>query len=441
MHIVINTILLLLLAFVANAQKIIDVKKLGAVGDGKHNDYPALLKAAQLAAKTNNTEIVFPKGIYFLNVVHETGSSVSDIIFNNCSRLTIKGNNSIIRVNGNFIRKTDKIKGKIRFSNTQAIIPFYFTDCKNITVKDIEVDGSVDKMQREEGIAETGGHLLLFKDCEGVTIENVFVHHAQSDGVYIGGTRSAMFRVKNLKSSNNGRQGMSIIQLLGGNFDNCKFINTGITEGSYGSHAPRAGVDIEPRAGGISVRDIKFSNCTFENNLGSQFVCSTPKNTDNILLDKCRLVAASGKSAYQVLLAASNVVLQNCYIDCGPGNIYPIANSDPGSSVTIKNCTIKSAGVGIMSVSKLGKDQLTIDNNTIEYTGRIPVKKYFLYIQTEGATFTNNKILIPTQYHRKGAATSLIQKGKIASGNTFYSGNTISKPAVSYQGTKIVKDK
>lgn len=406
------------------------------------NDYPALLAAAAYINKQGGGELFFPRGKYYIAEYHQPSSAVKDIVFSNCNNLSISGDGAVIKVNGKFFRKADKVNGKYAYSNTYALTPFSFSNCKKVIIKNLEVNGGVSEMKRDAAVVETGGHLFLFQDCQDVTLQNVYVHHAQTDGVYIAGTRSARFNFSNLKSANNARQGMSIIQLLVGNFDNCQFINTGITNGSYGLHAPGAGVDIEPRDGGISVRDIKFTNCIFQNNQGSQFVCTKPQAATNILLDRCKLIASSGKSQYQLMLGASNVVIQNSTIDCGVGNIYPIANANITSTATIKNSTIKSAAAAVISVAKANtSDKITIDNCTIEYTGNTEVKSYFPYIRSAGMVFTNNKVIIPSQFHKKKGPTSLIQNAQIASGNTFYSGGKIVKPVVSYQNTKTVKDR
>ena len=52
----------------------------------------------------------------------------------------------------------------------------------------------------------------------------------------------------NVRSTRNGRQGMSIINACFGVFNGCEFSQTGKT-GNYGFHVPAAGMDIEPHYG------------------------------------------------------------------------------------------------------------------------------------------------------------------------------------------------
>jgi len=285
---------------------------------------------------------------------------------------------------------------------------------------------------------ETGGRLMVFNSCKTVKLKNLYLHHAQSDGLYISGN-SSNFTASNIISANNGRQGMSIIHLINGSFKNCSFINTGFTEGEYGYHAPGAGIDIEPNSNGPGVENVLFDSCTFTNNKGSQIVISSPKYTTNIIIRNSNIDAQKGNSGYQLILAAKKVRLENSYIDCGPGNLCPTWNSQPGSEVIIKNNIIKSASRGILSTDKSPLSHVLIENNTIEYTGNEILLSYFPYIQSN-VSFINNKIVIPEQFLKPKGISSLIQNATISSGNKFYSYGKEIKPNVSYTGTKTVND-
>src|SRR5690606_19150514 len=109
----------------------------------------------------------------------------------------------------------------------------------------LEIRGQVDQMTRAKNLTELGGHLLTFNRCSNVKVSDVYVHHAQTDGIYIN-NKSRDFTFNRVRSSNNARQGMSIIDLINGHFEDCLFSETGFTGGKYGGHSPQAGVDIEP---------------------------------------------------------------------------------------------------------------------------------------------------------------------------------------------------
>jgi len=442
----INLIILLIIPWVSSATMPIkkagdeiNIKTFGAKGDGKTNDYNAFLKAASVLSKQGHGTLFFPKGIYYIGVNHRNNDSTDDVIFKNCEGLRIYGSNAVINVKGDFYRSTDRVNGKFKYSGTTAVIPFGFMDCKNVNIEGLEINGNVNLMKRDPDVVETGGHLIRFVNCAGVTMKNVFVHHAQSDGIYITG-KCSDFAFQNVKSSNNGRQGMSIIQLINGQFSNCKFLNTGITGGAYGAHAPSAGVDIEPRSSnGVSVQNITFDQCTFENNAGGQFLCTSPLNTNNVMLNNCVINAVNSTYRYQMILAGKNIIVQNCKIDCGSGSIYPVWNGMPGSKVTLKTNTISSSSNGIMAVQKGNNSELIIDNNNLTFTGA-SLKSYFPYIQTGNFIFTNNKIFIPSKAMKVSGFSALVQLGRQSFGNIFSTDNKSVKPKVSYQGTMDVKD-
>ncbi len=415
----------------------INVKKYGAKGDGVTDDYAVLKQVANKINQDGGGEIFFPKGNYYIAQYHMQDNNLEDIVFKNCNGITIKGTEAIITLNGNFRRLGD-IKKKYSYSSYSAIMPFSFNNCSNIEIDNLEVNGNVNMMTRDEDVKESGGFLLHFISCRNVTLNDLFVHHAQTDGIYINGD-CFNFKATNVMSSNNARQGMSIIRLDTAEFNTCSFKNTGFTGGDYGFHAPGAGVDIEPTATKSGVHNIRFINCTFESNYGSQLVVGKPTLTTNITISGCTFKAGISKSTHAIVLAAKDVVLENNDIDCGNSNIFPVWNSLPGSKVIIRNNKIKSSASGIMANTKDTTNDVLIENNTIEYTGTSTIRSYFPYIQSN-ISFKNNKIIIPEEYQKPQGVSSLIQNAKISQGNEFYSKGKKLKPRISYQGTSIIGD-
>ncbi|MFA6275993.1 MAG: glycosyl hydrolase family 28-related protein [Pedobacter sp.] len=432
---------LLIICAINTCAQQINVREYGAKGDGISNDYLALKKVVDKINKNKKGEVYFPPGNYFIDEYHNN-DNISDLAFKDCNGLKIYGANAVISLKGNFNRSITKKSAKHSFSSMSAIIPFMINNCKNVTIENLEINGNVDKMTRDKGVVETGGYLIYISESENVTLKNLFLHHAQTDGLVIRGTKKPSFNIKasNVISSYNARQGMSIGYLTDGYFTNCKFINTGFSSGNYGNHAPSAGVDIEPSTGdSLKVKNVTFEGCEFSNNLGSQFVVSRPKLTQGIQLKNCVIDSKNSKSMYTLILAAKNILIANCEIKCGKGNIYTTWNGMPDGDVRIINSTIESSARGIVADASIQSKGISIENNTMKFTGNI-LTSYFPYLQNANVRFLNNRIFIPSKTWGVRKIQSLVQRAQQSSGNIFYSEDEKKMPKVSYQGVKIVND-
>jgi hypothetical protein len=377
------------------------------------------LKVVDFINSKGTGEVYFPAGTYYIAEYHDGKNNIQDLQFKNCDSLYIHGSNAVISVNGNFNRAVTKDDGKHKRSNVTAIVPLKVDRCKNVTIENLEFNGNVDQMTRDAGVVEAASHLLIISNSQNVSLTNLFLHHSQSDGIYIRGSTTKNITGKSITSSNNARQGMSIIELTDATFTACKFINTGITEGKYGRHAPGAGVDIEPNNRKQKVNNIRFEGCLFENNSGSQFVCSAPVISKNIFLNNCAFNAGAKSSRYSIIVNASNVMFEGCSFDCKNGAIYPVWHRDSVSSV-FKRCNIKSNSSGFVAVNSLKNSTVIIDSCILEYTGKETVKSFFPYIRMKNLSFTNNVVQIPSQYQKTIGTTTLLESDN-KSGNIFQS--------------------
>lgn len=406
-----------------------NVKDFGAKGDGFTDDYFALKETFEAVNKFGSGKIVFPKGNYFINQYHDGTNNLDDLVLENLSYLQVKGNQSVITLKGNFIRSKKQISN---------IIPISITNSRNILIQDLEIDGNVDLMSRKDDISEYGGHLIKLVKVEDVNLKNLNLHHAQTDGLYITGMSSNL-RAEKVTATNNARQGMSIIELKNSTFIDCQFSNTGIT-GRYGRHKPSAGVDIEPHSRPNSVIDVKFENCTFENNLGAQFVASDINSTRNVTLKNCKVIRKKDNARLAVISSIKNMIFLNCYFELDDGVIYPVYNQD-GATTKIQNSVIKSSFRGIAVSNKHQFSSVVIENSTLEYIGKEAVKTYFPYIQMQNLEFVNNKIIIPEKYFTIGGDyTGIIQKAKKVSNNRFVSNGKEVFPKISYKGSNKQDD-
>jgi len=310
----------------------IDIKQFGAKGDGVSDDYSAFKAAANYINKKGGGTLIISKGTYFLAPYSTKEKPVADIGFNNCTGLNIIGKNAVISVNGKFHRSVGKTSGNYKYSDTRAIVPIHVRNSKDVTITGLEINGNVDKMTRDPGVVESGGFLVWIEEGENVKLSDLVLHHAQSDGIYVGAGKkpTVNFKMVNCTLKNNARQGLSITFLYNASIKNCWFLNTGITDGNYGLHSPAAGVDIEPNQTSPKTGKIVLDSCYFENNRGGQFLCTSPKSTSNIVLKNSRLLAKDSKSNYQVILAADSVLVENCEMGLGQGNLWPTWKPLPG---------------------------------------------------------------------------------------------------------------
>lgn len=140
------------------------------------------------------------------------------------------------------------------------------------------------------------------------------IHHFGLDGLTIGwpslptGADLYPHAVDGLRSLYNGRQGLS---LVGGNrvhVSNSDFSHTG-RNGVVASN-PCAGVDIENEGGGDLIRNVRFVNCRFHNNVGSSVLEDLATSRD-VLFEDCLI---TGETNYAVWCISKAVMFRRCTI-------------------------------------------------------------------------------------------------------------------------------
>src|SRR4051794_14111941 len=78
----------------------VNVKDFGAKGDGKSDDYGALLKVVDYINSKGTGEVYFPSGTYYIAEFHNGKNNIPDFQFQNCDSLYIHGTKAVISVNG-----------------------------------------------------------------------------------------------------------------------------------------------------------------------------------------------------------------------------------------------------------------------------------------------------------------------------------------------------
>src|SRR4051812_5710109 len=186
-----------------------NVKDYGAKGDSHSDDYFAIKKVVDIVNQKKTGTIYFPPGEYYIGQYHNGKDKIQDLVFKNCNGLKIYGKQAKISLNGNFHRTPNRRIGKFSFSNIQAIIPIEVDSCTNVTIQDLEINGNVNQMIRDSGVVEAGGHLVLISESSNISLSNLMLHHAQTDGLVLKGNSnpSSDITAVNVISSNNARQG------------------------------------------------------------------------------------------------------------------------------------------------------------------------------------------------------------------------------------------
>lgn len=335
----------------------INVKDFGAKGDGVNDDYLPILNAIKYVNSINGGTIIFPNGTYRIDK-HIDGTELERLEFKDCNYLKIDGRNSVINIKGNFHRSNSSIK---------QLPGLIFRNCKNVKIENIEINGNANETTRASSVVESYSSGIAIHGCKNVTIESVYVHHMTCDGLYIADNSidgkyicSKNIVCKNSEFTSNARQGMSIIQLHDGLFENCKFNKNGFTDGEYDEHSPSAGCDVEPNRNtettnlDYNTGNIKFEKCEFVDNLGSTFIASEYFNISDIVLNSCKFIVGlgDGRGGQDGLyMGIPNAQILNSFIDLANKSMYTATSSDDLSDLVIRNCEFVLKNKGIVALN------------------------------------------------------------------------------------------
>ncbi len=274
----------------------------GAKGDGRSNDTEAFQKAARMLQQAGGGKLILPKGVYVVGrQVHTPGQYPfyqAEPIFRvqKLSRLHIEGNHSVLRLaDGLRYGSFDKHTGR---PFTPSSMPFidgtyaaaighmlHISDSRNITIRDLELDGNIGGLIIGGAFGDTGIQLpgcgLFLHNNTSVRLERIHSHHHPLDGIMVGwyGLKETdppqPHELVDCVFDFNGRQGFSWIGGKGLTARRCRFNHTGraINAGKPFGSAPGAGLDIEAEES--VCREGLFDACEFINNSGCGVVADS----------------------------------------------------------------------------------------------------------------------------------------------------------------------
>jgi len=302
-------VLLLIILFIFYCQITYSQKvKASVFGIDQNDDTQCLLKAIMSDVDTiivdniNRPWLVRP--LRFENLTNKT------IIF--------EEGVALCAVPGAFKNPTDDL---LRFSNS-------------FNIKLIGNNTSI-SMNKEEYIDGEWRHIISLRNCKNIMIKGFHLRDSGGDGIYISGlgedTFSENITIEDVLSSNNKRQGMSIISVRNLIVKNSHFSKTNGT-------LPEAGIDIEPNRPEDRIVNVNFENCVFSENNHSGIKIALHNLTSN---------------SFQVSISFKNCVLRNNHHPNNPqvpAEITINANKrDPVKGLVLfENCFIEKSNWGIL---------------------------------------------------------------------------------------------
>lgn len=399
------------------------VKDFGAKADNKTDNYAAFAKAAETLSRAGGGVLNIPKGEYYIASFKIEGginrNSITDIIFKNCNNLTIVGNNSVIRLNGNFRRSKDyQLAGvPYNYAYNNSVCVFKLMNCKNVLLKDLTLLGGVNNMRKEAGVVEGESFGIYIADDEpaykssNIELQNITTNYFASDGIIIKSNGQNIL-LQGCKSYKNARQGLSIVKGKNIRVLNSDFDSTGIT-GAYGWHGPAAGIDIENEFGLGNLSNVLVKNCNLRGNYGFQIV--TNLSSDQVVIDSCfisDLTAGYSKTLNGVGMYSLNSRISNSIIF---GNIQVDLSDQiykgPIEQEINKNI-IYSGNRGIVSADF--NRPVNITDNILVMLPNPHLDEYFPYIQNSNCRFNRNIVVVHANRLKKtpNQVTALVQHTK-----------------------------
>lgn len=329
------------------------VRAFGFVPDGRTDNYLAFHRWAAHVNRIGGGSYVFPPGIYYVHRHRARGSAIANSGIVRANGLTISGYGARIILNGGFHRSQGPALDNAIF------MPFEFGWCRNVRIAGFEIDGGVRAMSRDPVTPETYAHLIALSGCEDVELEDLDLHHSQTDGVYlylagwIPGRRTGVacrnVRLRNVRCTNNARGGLAALHVNGLICVDCTFSENGTGLGRYEAHAPGFGVDVEPdyvSAADVNVRtgNLEFRNCRFHDNVSAFLAAYSRRYEGHLRLIDCSSSNRFGHP-HHMIIDWPGALIEGGLHELGAGTLWTSWQGERGGDLTIRGSEVRTAGL------------------------------------------------------------------------------------------------
>jgi polygalacturonase len=263
----------------------IDVRTMGARGDGRTDDTAAFQKAVDALPAAGGT-VVVPGGNYLIDAVRSIRLR---------SRMALQ-------------LAPDAVLAAIPNGERQSTVIFMEK------ISDIEISGGRIVGERDRHLVTTGewGHGIRFRGASRVTVRDVHISNCWGDGICMGGadehqrTPSVDVVIVGVTCKGNRRQGLSIGRTRMVRVYDSEFSDTAGT-------APQFGIDIEPDRPG-DCQDVRVENCLVRNNKGGGI--QIYRRVNGVVIQDCTIEANRGQGILAVG-ATGGLIAGNCIHDNG----------------------------------------------------------------------------------------------------------------------------
>jgi len=333
------------------------VERFGFVPDGRTDNYDAFHRWADHANRARGGNYVFRPGTYYVGRHRTPDSAVAggaggrNPHISGCDGLTISGGGVKIVINGRFHRSAG------RGAQNAALMPFELSNCRNVVISGFEIDGGVRDTTRDPSVDEMYTHLISLSGCVGVTLEDLDLHHSQTDAVFLYqsgypargiGRACRNITLRRVRCRNNARGGLAALHVNGLLCVDCSFSGSGVDVGRYGWHPPAFGVTMEPDYVGEDKIDawtgnLEFRNCRFEDNMVAFGAAYRSHYRGYLRLIDC-VTTNPRNNQYSVFISWPGAVVQGGSFDVGTGAFYSGWDGESGSDLTIRDAQIRASG-------------------------------------------------------------------------------------------------
>lgn len=326
----------------------------GARGDGVTNDTDAFAAMSAFINSRGGGTVALRRVTYLVGKqFHQPGAQYAFrpagiMEFQGCSKpLTVIGNGARLLCQPGLRYGTfDPISGRPTrnrmpyFGAGQLAAPYRtmiaVEDCHSLVeIRDLDLDGNVGSLLIGGQYGDVGWQIRtagieLVNNSGPERLAGIHSHQHALDGLIIDGIsdRDTVSVIEDCNLEFNGRQGCSLVGGRGYSFTRCKFNHTGRVRVSS---PPGAGIDIEAEAG-KQVRDLRFVECEFSNNVGAGLTADSGPS-ESAIFDRCTFIGTTSWAAWPKM---PRFRFAGCKF-VGP-IVHAFGDSDPARACQFHDC-------------------------------------------------------------------------------------------------------